>query len=161
MEKSSVLCRLGGILVTASILVFSAVSFPAQNFKNPEDRETTAKLAAPVCNARMIRGAYGYSFAGIFYVAPSVPVSLASVGTMTFDGEGGVSGQDTNSFGGEITSYPTTGSYSVSGDCTGSLNVNLPSGFVIESRIVIVNEGKDILLIQTNPGTVIHGALKQ
>lgn len=77
-----------------------------------------------------------------------------------FDGAGNFSGSDTNSFGGAVSTYPVSGTYTVERDCTGTLNVNLP-GFTITNNIVIVDEGKEILVIQTNPGTVVTGTMKR
>lgn len=120
------------------------------------------------CRENTLNGSYGTNITGTF-VIPSAPgstnpptiVPLASVGLLTFNGAGNVSGNDTNSFGGDVTRYSVTGVYTVNRDCTGTLNINLPNGFVITNDIVIVEEGKQINLIQTNPGTIVTGVLKR
>lgn len=120
------------------------------------------------CNENTISGSYGTNITGTFLVPPApgstnppTAVPFASVGRLTFDGVGNVSGRDTNSFGGDVTRNPTTGTYTVDRDCTGTLIVNLSNGFVINNDIVIVDGGKEIFLIQTNPGTIVTGVMKR
>ena len=119
------------------------------------------------CSEHTIGGSYGHNITGTFFLPPApgstnpTPIPLASVGRMTFDGVGNVSGKDTNSFGGGVTRYPLNGTYTVERDCTGTLTLTLPDGFVITNDFIIVDGGKEIFLIQTNPGTVITGVLKQ
>lgn len=119
------------------------------------------------CSENTIGGSYGSNITGTFFLPPALgstnptPVLLASVGRMTFDGVGNVSGKDTNSFGGDVTRYPINGTYTVDRDCTGTLTINMPNGFVLTNDFVILDEGKEINLIQTNPGTVVTGVLKR
>ena len=119
---------------------------------------STKSLAAPKCSASTLRGVYGHHFTGVFFISPSTPVPLASVGRTIFDGAGGITGNDTNSFGGTVASFELTGTYSVNEDCTGTMTVN-ESGFAISSNFVIVEEGKQILAVEINPGSVASGNL--
>jgi hypothetical protein len=109
------------------------------------------------CNLLTVKGSYGYLNTGSFGVVP-----LASVGTITFDGAGLVSGNDTNSFGGTVSSNPFTGSYTVNADCTGTVAVSFFGGaFTINNNMVIVDNGKEIFVIETNPGSVATGVFKR
>ena len=124
------------------------------------------KKAAPQllrrCDERTIAGNYGYKFTGTFFVSPTTSLPLTSVGRMIFDGTGNVSGTDFGSFGGSFGTYTATGTYTVEADCTGTLNVTLnPGGFTIDNKIVVVDNGKEIFLIETNPGAVVSGVIKQ
>jgi hypothetical protein len=107
------------------------------------------------CNLQTVKGSYGYLSTGSFFGTP-----LASVGSMTLDGAGNISGNDTNSFGGSVSSNPFTGSYSVNADCTGTLAVSF-GFFTIDNHMVIVDNGKEIFVIETNPGSVATLVLKR
>jgi hypothetical protein len=51
--------------------------------------------------------------------------------------------------------------YTVNPDCTGSIAVVLVGGQSINFNFIIVDRGKEIRSIQTDPGTVITGNLRQ
>jgi hypothetical protein len=86
------------------------------------------------CTLDSLRGNYVYTANGNFatFAAPSVPPNppllmdaffpVSVVGLLTFDGRGGVKRnfQSVN-FGGSSFPYADTGTYTVSGDCTGSI----------------------------------------
>ena len=107
------------------------------------------------CNLQTVKGSYGYLNTGSFF-----GTLLASVGTITFDGAGNVSGYDTNSFGGTVTQNTFTGSYTVNAGCTGTLTVSF-GFFSINNNLVIVDNGKEINVIETNPGAVATGVFKR
>lgn len=113
------------------------------------------------CGEHTLRGSYGTNISGTFFLSPTMPIPIASVGRLVFDGVGNVSGTDSNSFGGTFSRSAVTGTYTVEGDCTGTLTVTFPNGFVITNDIVIVDSGKEVSLIQTNPGAVVTGVLKR
>ncbi len=142
----------------AVLAIIGATTFIAVAQDNNSTTEKT--IAAGRCGENTLRGGYGTHLSGTFFVSPTMPVPLASVGRLVFDGAGNFSGSDTNSFGGTVSTYPVSGTYTVERDCTGTLNVNLP-GFTITNNIVIVDEGKEIFVIQTNPGTVVTGTMKR
>lgn len=107
--------------------------------------------ATPSCNNATIKGSYGINFTGTFAATP-----LAEVGFYKFNGTGSFQGTVAQSTDGTIsTNKAVSGLYSVKQDCTvliygdGSL-----SG-------IIVDGGKEIFLIQTDPGSVITGTLKK
>jgi len=107
--------------------------------------------AAPSCNNATIKGSYGINFTGTF---PGTPI--AEVGFYKFNGTGNFQRTVTQSTNGTLsTNKAVSGLYSVKQDCTvlifgdGSL-----SG-------IIVDAGKGIFLIQTDPGSLITGTLKK
>ena len=114
-----------------------------------------AQDAGRRCSAQSLKGSYGYLNTGTFAGTP-----LASVGAMAFDGVGAISGNDTNSFGGSVSSNPFGGSYTVNADCSGTLNVSF-GFFTVNNKFVIVDSGKEILMIETNPGAVATGVFKR
>lgn len=158
-------------LLVAAML--SLVGFAADSSGEPAAHtasrdESASRTSASRCSARTIRGSYATNISGTFLLpptegstAPPVGVPLASVGQLTFGSRGYVSGTDTNSFNGAISTYPVSGNYSVNDDCTGTLDVTLPNGFTITNNIRIAAGGDEIFLIQTNPGTIVTGTLKR
>lgn len=136
----------------ALVTMVGAFSFAASAQANGD--------SGTACSQTTIRGNYGYDISGTFFLSPTVPLQLASVGRMTFDGAGNMTGTDTNSFGGLITVNPITGTYQLARDCTGTLTVVFPQG-TITTALSVVDNGKEIFTIETLPGTVIRGVMRQ
>ena len=113
-------------------------------------------------NARL-KGMYGGVVHGEYSLGtPDSLVQFAGMLVTTFDGRGNFSGLITSSDSGVITSAPITGTYQVNPDGTGSLIASFPGG-VPDAHVafVILNNGKEIASIQTDPGTVVSGTLKK
>jgi hypothetical protein len=108
-----------------------------------------------------LQGSYGFSRNG---TAGSGTISAAAVGVIVFDGVGNVSGHDTTSVNGNIIRRTFSGTYVVNPDCTGSITVTFITGTpgrVSPSDFVIVDDGKGLLLINTNAGEVILGSARK
>lgn len=87
---------------------------------------------------------------------------LAFVGQLTLDGKGTItSGSATFSLNGTIVTVSLTGTYTEKSDCTGTLQVTPSQGNPGNFNSVLVNAGKEMLLIQTDSGTVISGNAQQ
>ncbi len=83
------------------------------------------------------------------------------VGQIILDGHGNLSGAATISIGGTNSEAPVTGTYSVNGDCLGTAEIT-PSGFsTMNFNTVVVNEGKEMLLIETDSTTLIEGTAQE
>lgn len=96
---------------------------------------------------------------GLLFPAPAQVESI--VGQLTLDGNGGITGNETFSVGGTISSLTVTGTYSVSSDCTGTVQIT-PAGLGVSNfNIVFVGSGREILLIETDPSTLIAGTAQQ
>jgi hypothetical protein len=86
---------------------------------------------------------------------------IAYVGQVILDGKGNVSGTLTLSLNGTIATAPITGTYTENANCTGTAQVT-PSGFSTANfNLVVVNVGKEILLIETDTNTTISGTMQQ
>ena len=110
------------------------------------------------CHTRTLFGSYGIATTGfIISAGPVGPVG--DVGVISFDGNGAVSQTTTVSLNGNIIpSRTSTGTYTVNSDCTGSLSVTLPPpGGLSQSDFVIVDNGKELRLINTGNGRVLVG----
>ena len=144
MKQVATLTILTAILVGGSILTLRLASTP--------------KVEAQVsCTSANFLGAYGYTFTGLtgFNALP-----FAAVGRLVADGQGGVSGVETDSSNGEIFQRTYTGTYKVNQDCTGS-EVSIDNfGKTVKCDFVIVAGGKEIQVIETDRNTVVVGNLK-
>ncbi|MEH2245654.1 hypothetical protein [Nostoc sp.] len=111
---------------------------------------------APSCNNATIRGSYGTQF-----LENSKTEQIAVVGLIKFDGNGNFQGNDTLSLNGTIANRTVSGNYDVQPDCTVRMvyvaNIN-GTGFF---NGIIVNSGKEIFIVATNPTTVFTGTFKK
>jgi hypothetical protein len=111
------------------------------------------------CSVGAVRGSSGIATSGsIVAFGPVGPV--AEVGTIRFDGTGGVSQTTTVSLNGTILPDRSSisGSYDVKPDCTGDLSLVLPApGGTITSTLhfVIVDHGRELRLVNTGAGRVL------
>lgn len=85
----------------------------------------------------------------------------AIVGQLTLDGKGHISGTETFSVGGVITTVSVTGTYTQNADCIGTAQIT-PSGFPTTNfTTVAVNGGKELLLIETDNNTTVTGTAQE
>ena len=120
--------------------------------------------AQSACDASSLAGAYGYGLSGYIYDAQGNLYFAASAGRLVADGNGVLAGADTVSVDGTIARRKYTGSYSMNGDCTGSMvmQITTDSGSgVAHADIVAVNNAREINFIQTDATFVFSGLLKR
>jgi hypothetical protein len=87
--------------------------------------------------------------------------AVAYVAQVILDGKGNVSGAGTFDVNGRIVTAPFTGTYTESANCTGTAQFT-PSGFsTLNFHFVVVNAGKEILLLETDTNTVVGGYMQQ
>lgn len=114
------------------------------------------------CSLASLKGSFGITTTGsIVAFGPVGPVG--EVGTILFDGTGGVSQTTTVSLNGTILpNRISSGSYVVNAECTGSLSLALPPpAGVSNSNFVIVDHGKELRLINSGAGRVLTGNAKR
>lgn len=86
---------------------------------------------------------------------------VAYVEQVILNGKGNVSGNGTFSLDGTIYTVPITGTYTENADCTGSAQIT-PKGFsTLNFNFVVVDVGKEILLIETDTDTIVSGTMQQ
>jgi hypothetical protein len=111
-----------------------------------------SRVQAGDCSNNSLKGTYGASCEGTIVGAGPVAV----VGVLTADGDGSISGVETLSVNGEITTGVTfTGTYTVNADCTGSIVTTTPDGSVTDHDFVIDDNKKEIRIIVAETGRVI------
>ncbi len=85
---------------------------------------------------------------------------VASVGRITLSGTGTLSGATTFNENGTLHAVSLTGTYTEASNCTGTAQVTL-SGFPASNySFVVVNSGKELLLIETDANTVVSGTMQ-
>jgi len=86
---------------------------------------------------------------------------VAYVAQVILDGKGKVTGSGTFDVNGTIVPAPITGTYTEKGDCTGTLKIT-PSGLgTTNFTFVVVNVGKEILLLETDSNTIVAGNMQK
>jgi hypothetical protein len=86
---------------------------------------------------------------------------IAYVVQLVLNGSGGVSGGGTFDVNGTITSHTVTGTYTENANCTGTMQIT-PNGLgTMNFNFVVVNAGKEDLLIETDANTVVIGNMQQ
>jgi hypothetical protein len=110
------------------------------------------------CSNASLHGSFGVTSTGtIIGVGP-----LSAVGVATFNGQGNHVGFDTISLNGSIIPRSTfTGTYKVNSDCTGSDTENFQGGLTIQRNFVIVDGGREIRFIVTNPGNAVTAVARK
>jgi hypothetical protein len=110
------------------------------------------------CSLRTLNGCYGFTFSGnIVGFGP-----IAGIGVENFDGQGHVTITQTLNVNGRGGIRDTvTGTYTVNSDCTGSTVITQTDGSLTHIDFVIVDNGKEILTLPTDPGSVITGTAKK
>lgn len=88
--------------------------------------------------------------------------AIAGVGQVNMDGNGHItSGTLTLSLNGSLGTFPLTGSYTENTDCTGT-EIIQPTGLGASNfNFVVVNGGKEVLLIETDGLTTVAGNAQQ
>jgi hypothetical protein len=86
---------------------------------------------------------------------------IAYVAQVILDGKGEVSGSGTFDVNGTIVSAPIKGTYTESSDCTGTVQITPSRSGTLNFNFVVVNSGKEILLIETDANTIVVGSMQQ
>jgi hypothetical protein len=116
--------------------------------------QTIGPVAPRLCSEQTIQGRYGFISSGSGgppTLSIDTPGPLTGVGIVSFATGGAFTLVTTRSVNGNIDSKPQalTGTYKVNGDCT--LTMSFAVGFTF--RAIIVDGGKEIRFIETDPGT--------
>jgi len=133
-------------------LLMAIVVLCGFSFLNPVTRASTG------CTNADLNGSFGFSISGS-NVALGVPFAL--LGTFSADGQGKFKGNGTESVKGEITQLQFDGTYHVSTDCSGTAVLTFVGGIQTTLGFVIVDNGKEVLLMDTEPGAVETGSAKR
>ena len=133
-----------------------AQSVPTVNAGPITDRDDRDK----VCDQTTVTGTYGFQGNGELGVGTPQETRAAETGTAIVDGLGNFSGYVTFSLGGQILVTSYTGTYQVNADCT--ISQTIVFGAQVRHQWgVIVNHGREIDFIDTDPGFVFTRVAKR
>jgi hypothetical protein len=117
--------------------------------------------SAMPCNNATLQGEYGLQFTGTRPSGPGAPIeSVMGIVYRRYDGHGGFT--ENHNVKGSIAGLGpqdelAVGTYQVNDDCTGTVTI-LPAAnrpFPIIERIIIVNDGEEVLGISTAPALLM------
>jgi hypothetical protein len=110
------------------------------------------------CSNATLRGAYGIQIQGTRPAKPGGPLeSVIGVVIRNYDGEGQFSQVDNvkGATSGTVPDREGFGTYQVNRDCTAVVHLEPGPGILIEERLVIVDEGREILSATMLPPPVM------
>lgn len=84
-----------------------------------------------------------------------------TVGRVTLNGKGNISGTETFTMNGTVTTLAVTGNYTENSNCTGAWQITPEGGSAQNFNTVVVNSGKELLLIETDNNTITAGNAQQ
>jgi hypothetical protein len=121
-----------------------------------------------VCTPAILRGGYGAGTTGLINSSSNsndvtIPTFVPFVEAVhfVFDGNGKFSGSSTADYGGTIFPVTFTGTYTVRPNCTGKLTADAGNNGIIHRDLVIVDSGKEVEFVSTDPGLAIAGYMKK
>ena len=115
------------------------------------------------CSEATVRGDYGIQIQGTRPAPGGLTEAVIGIVLRTYDGEGSFS-QVSNLKGSITGTNPDSqsfGTYPVNDDCTGSIRAEPLPGVVIEERMVIVDNGREIRAAVMAPTAVVITSVHQ
>jgi hypothetical protein len=115
------------------------------------------------CSEATVRGDYGIQIQGTRPAPGGLIESVIGVVLRNYDGHGGFT-QVSNvkgSITGTVPDSPGFGTYDVNADCTGIVRFQAAPGVVIEERLVIVDNGREIRTAVMLPAPVMITGVHQ
>ena len=128
------------------------------------------------CSTAMLSGNYGLQFSGTYApaltsnvggvkVAKLKPAQMGSgpvagIARLYLDGNGSVNGYSAVDAQGSWVQGNVTGSYTVNQDCTAALVLTDDSGDTENYGGVVVNAGESMIVVETDPGAAVSGAMR-
>ena len=114
--------------------------------------------AGDVCNPTKLVGPYAFQLRGSTAIS-GTSKPTASLGRITFDGSGSVSGTASAAFSGVILGNPVTGTYETKADCSVTWKLQDDSGAFQNFSGTFSADGTRVKFRQTDPGGVQNGIM--
>lgn len=110
------------------------------------------------CNDLVVKNSYSFESTGTVMGTGQV----AAAGRLTLNGTGSISGTETLSLDGTIhASISVTGTYTINSNCTGSATLTAAGLSAMHFNLVVVNGGKELMAVETDPNTIVSGTFQQ
>jgi len=122
----------------------------------------TVQASDKGCSNSTLRGSYAQSGTGVITAPPDQAGPFANVGTLFFDGLGGLTGALVVNTNGSTSPVTETGTYTVNSDCTGTYTVQIaPFGITSQAFFAIDANGDELQILVTDPDSVITCVAKK
>jgi len=122
------------------------------------------KQGSPTCTNAGVAGSFGFETTGVFLATGAV----AFIGELKLkvdsSGDGVISGRVAISEDGTFSTFaeePVAGSYSVTRDCRGRATITPKGHPEMHFSLVVVNDGNEMLAVETDADTVVSGTLQR
>ena len=119
-----------------------------------------AANAAIVCNPAKLVGSYAFQLSGTTMIS-GTPKTTASLGRITFDGSGTLSGTASATFSGVLLGNPVTGTYEAKSDCSITWKLQDDSGAFQNFSGTFSADGTRVEFRQTDPGGAQSGIMRK
>lgn len=86
--------------------------------------------------------------------------SIAYVAQVTLDGKGNVTGTGTFDVGGSFLATSISGTYTETSSCTGTISMTPKGSGTLNFAFVVVNAGKELLLVETDSNASVAGSMQ-
>ena len=113
-----------------------------------------------VCNPTSLAGHYAFQLSGSTAIS-GTPKPTASLGRLTFDGSGSVSGTASATFSGVLLGNPVTGTYEAKADCSVTWKLQDDSGAFQNFSGRLSADGTRVDFRQTDPGGAQRGIMQK
>jgi hypothetical protein len=107
------------------------------------------------CSNATLKGTFADKDTGLITAPPAMAGPFAGAFLETFDGKGTITDTGIVSLNGNIAPATGKGTYTVNPDCTGTYTVQLSLGLTVDGFFVIDDDGNELQVLITDPGTVI------
>jgi hypothetical protein len=119
-----------------------------------------AAHSADACNPADLAGPYAFQLTGSTEIS-GTPKPAVSLGRISFDERGSLSGTASATFRGLLLGNPVTGSYEAKSDCSVIWKLRDDSGGLQSFSGTLSSDGTSVPFKQTDPGSVQHGIMKK
>jgi hypothetical protein len=120
------------------------------------------KQGSATCTNAGVKGSFGLETTGVFLATGSVAFIGELKLTVNPSGEGVVRGYVASSEDGTFLTFePVTGSYRVGTDCRGWATIKAKGLPEMRFHLVVVDGGKEMLVVETDADTVVSGTLQR
>jgi hypothetical protein len=117
-----------------------------------------AAKAGDVCNPTKLVGPYAFQLSGSTTIS-GTPKPTASLGRISFDGSGSLSGTASATLSGLLLGNPVTGTYEAKSDCSVTWKLQDDSGVFQNFSGTLSTDGTRVQFRQTDPGGAQHGIM--
>ncbi len=146
-----------------TVAVTAAVVVGGVRMMDADGQENSDRGREKQCSETTVSGAYGIQIQGTRPAPGGQIESVIGVVLRNYDGHGSFS-QVSNvkgSITGTVPDSPSSGTYEVNADCTGVVRFQAPNGVVVEERLVIVDNSREIRTAAMVPTAVVITGVQQ